>query len=282
MKYYLKNGYAAYDNIEAKYRFISNTNYSNNLSTYHKTNNFEESTAYYFKTFAKFREESFIRAIDKLKEIKKGKELKVLDVGSLYGLFLAAAKKEGWQVFGLEPSTKEAVYAREKYNLTIFETTIEGFESDMKYDTITFWDVFEHLPHPQEVLKKVESLMCPKGILIIRIPNANGLLHKLSFLLYRVSFGKISFPVEKLFENHSFVYTERGIKREILKHHFKVITKYKEPMIDLNIDVIINKSYMKKIPATIKYLLAFALKSILWLSKKMHKGDSLVIFCELS
>ena len=281
MKYKLINGSAYYNKEGNKYVFVKDKDYRNDLNKYHKIKNFEESTDYYFRTFAKLREKSYNQAIKKLKAFHNTKTLRVLDVGCLYGIFLNQIKLEGWYGYGIEPSIEEAQYAQKNFKLNVATKTFEEFNSEEKWDVITFWDVIEHLPNLKEVLKKVKSLLTDRGILIIRIPNGNGLLHKISFLIYHLSLGKVSLPVRKLFENHLFIYSESAIRNELVKESFRILTFYKEEMIDVDIKIILNKSYLEKLPQIFKISLAYSLKTILWLSKVFNMGDSMIIFAEL-
>jgi 2-polyprenyl-3-methyl-5-hydroxy-6-metoxy-1,4-benzoquinol methylase len=99
----------------------------------------------------------------------------VLDVGSATGIFLKGMKDYGWEVNGVEPSEFAAKYAVEQMGLN----TVHGYlEEDTfkpeSFDLVTFWDVFEHLPNPVEVLKIAHKTLKPNGVLVLSLPNSQS------------------------------------------------------------------------------------------------------------
>lgn len=104
-----------------------------------------------------------------------------LDIGCGTGRILQEAQIwNNWSLFGLEPVTTAADYAREKLNIPIYNMLLEDYhEVEKFYDIITMWDVLEHLPTPINDLKKVHTLLKDGGVLVISIPNAQSLGRKL-------------------------------------------------------------------------------------------------------
>ena len=99
----------------------------------------------------KKREYAFLRqnAFDALKRIElhignNWTENKILDFGSGWGFFLAAAKEQGWDTFGIEPLVSESVYARATFGLNIITDTLRKntFPPNF-FDAITSFQVFE-------------------------------------------------------------------------------------------------------------------------------------------
>lgn len=96
----------------------------------------------------------------------------LLDVGCSTGLFLSHMAQTGWSVRGVEPVESAATYARNKFNLDVFN----GMFLDAPYppesmDVITFWDVLEHTFSPSAELRQAAALLRPGGLLAISIPN---------------------------------------------------------------------------------------------------------------
>lgn len=50
-------------------------------------------------------------------------------------------------------------------------SSMEDFDTDIKFDVIVFSHVLEHLKSPYNCLKKAKSLLNPKGRIIIIVPN---------------------------------------------------------------------------------------------------------------
>lgn len=105
---------------------------------------------------------------------------RVLDVGCAIGLFLAAAQRDGWQSFGIEPSSHLGSYGREKFGLSIAEGVLNQLDFPQNYfDVVTLWDVTEHLLDPVAVYQLVNRVLRPGGLLLLRMPNWESLTRKL-------------------------------------------------------------------------------------------------------
>lgn len=74
---------------------------------------------------------------------------KLLDVGSYYGVFLDVARKNGFQVQGIEPSRAASGFAKEHYKLDVHTGTLESSSNLANdFDVVTSWDVMEHFYSP--------------------------------------------------------------------------------------------------------------------------------------
>jgi 2-polyprenyl-3-methyl-5-hydroxy-6-metoxy-1,4-benzoquinol methylase len=96
---------------------------------------------------------------------------KLLDVGTGDGHFLRVCRAAGYEAAGTEVSDAGAAYARKNGfdvhlgQLTDIDLPPKGF------DIITIWHVLEHVPEPSAVLRKAISLLRPRGILVLAVPN---------------------------------------------------------------------------------------------------------------
>ena len=98
-------------------------------------------------------------------ESKKGK---LLDIGSGTGDFLVAAKKDNWQVLGLEPNEKAKTIATSKG--VSFAESLSELENN-SIDVITMWHVLEHVPNLEEYIDELKRLIKKDGTIIIAVPN---------------------------------------------------------------------------------------------------------------
>ena len=157
--------------LNTTYDLLYTDNLPSDLSKYY------ESDAYISHTDSKKT------IIDKLYQIVKNYTLKkklrlinsfnteqknLLDIGAGTGDFLNTAKKNNWQVRGVEPSKTARDLAAEKG--IQLEDNIYNF-SDEKFDVITLWHVLEHITDLDEYITQIKKLLSPKGILIIAVPN---------------------------------------------------------------------------------------------------------------
>ena len=109
-------------------------------------------------------------------EAAGGKPGQLLDVGCATGIFLDGMRQLGWDVKGIEPSAHAAAYARDRFQLSVFEGGIEEAPyDDATFDVITLWDVLEHLHDPLAALDQLRRWLRPGGLLVISIPNPDSL-----------------------------------------------------------------------------------------------------------
>ena len=121
----------------------------------------------------------FIRSIALNKKLKLinsfGASHKVLlDVGCGTGDFLLTAKKNNWQVSGIEPNEKARTISASKIGPTVFDVEhLLKLESNA-FDVITLWHVLEHLPNLEMHVAVFERLLKDNGRLVIAVPNFNS------------------------------------------------------------------------------------------------------------
>ncbi len=100
---------------------------------------------------------------------------RVLDVGCGHGWFLNAAKREGWDVTGVDLPSAATDFAVNQLGLRVIAGTIDDVAPDQRFDLITFWHTLEHLIDPLKAIRAASSLLRPQGRLIIAVPNKEAL-----------------------------------------------------------------------------------------------------------
>jgi SAM-dependent methyltransferase len=90
-------------------------------------------------------------------------------------------------------------------------------DEDVKYDVIFMSQVLEHITRPREVLRKINALLKPDGILHLDVPNHSGLAGLPSRVLGGAGnrFGAIEWP------HHAIAYNRRSLV-DLLEHRFAV------------------------------------------------------------
>ena len=101
---------------------------------------------------------------------------RMLDVGCGKGDYLAAQRRLGWQVHGIEINPHAVQYARDVLKLDVFEGDIaqSNFPPD-HFDVITMWWYLEHVHDPLHVLRQARQIIRRDGTLIVGVPNWNSL-----------------------------------------------------------------------------------------------------------
>lgn len=100
---------------------------------------------------------------------------KVLDVGCGEGNFLAKVQRKGAIAFGIELNKKAAKIAMGK-GLHIYEELLDNHALDSFYDTVTSFQVLEHVADPLAFVRGCIRLLRPGGTLVIGVPNNDSFL----------------------------------------------------------------------------------------------------------
>ena len=105
---------------------------------------------------------------------------RILDIGCGKGAFLDIAKKDGWDVTGIEPTLRSAEYAKKTYDINVITTgLLESHLDDASFNAITMWHVLEHLPNPNLNFKTIYNILSNNGLLIVAVPNIGSFQSKL-------------------------------------------------------------------------------------------------------
>lgn len=101
------------------------------------------------------------------------KSRKLLDFGCGTGHFLNKASKNGWDIYGIEPSPN----ARDEINKNLQEkitADIKGLKDELKFDVITLWHVLEHVHTLRDTINSLKHRLTKTGKIIIAVPNPNS------------------------------------------------------------------------------------------------------------
>jgi SAM-dependent methyltransferase len=103
---------------------------------------------------------------------------RLLDIGCGNGRLLLMAKRQGWQVKGLELSADMAAWAAERVGCEVLTDDflqLEPAPEDREaFDVVSLRHVLEHLPEPLLAMEKISALLRPGGLLLVEMPNIEG------------------------------------------------------------------------------------------------------------
>lgn len=147
---------------------------------------------------------------------------KLLDVGSSYGFFLDEARRQGWQVVGMELALDQAAWAREHLGLPVVEDLESRELEPHSFDVLTLWDVIEHVEDPHSFLKRCHTLIRPGGVVLLKTPNAEGLLQRGPWWLrpYLALYWQLVYPANPM--QHLYHFTPQVIERVLQESGFSV------------------------------------------------------------
>ncbi|MEM7541799.1 MAG: class I SAM-dependent methyltransferase [Pseudomonadota bacterium] len=160
---------------------------------------------------------------------------RLLDVGCAAGWFLIGARQAGMHASGIEPDPEIA-----KRALANDFEIIDGLYphcviAGQSYDVVTFHDVFEHFPDPNEALSATQRILEPGGILLVNLPSADGIFYRFAKLAAR--FGREA-PLARLWQKgyespHLFYFNTDNLQRLVSQHGFQLMRSGTLPSVSL-------------------------------------------------
>ncbi len=116
--------------------------------------------------------------------------MKSLDIGAGIGKAMIVLGREGFDAYGVEPSTPFYEKALNHMKISPDKLKHEQIEDvtypDNTFDFITFGAVLEHLYDPSASILKAMKWLKPNGIVHIEVPSSDWISSKIYNLFYRL------------------------------------------------------------------------------------------------
>lgn len=156
---------------------------------------------------ATLREQTALRVLDEIAELRALRTVHLLDVGCGPAWFLKAAQTRCASVTGLEPDESSAAQARAR-GLAVSHGRFPEQAPAGPFDVISFNDVFEHLPEPAPAAASLVALLSEQGLAVITAPSRQGFFYGVAELLARCG---LMAPLERMWQRgfvspHLFYY----------------------------------------------------------------------------
>jgi SAM-dependent methyltransferase len=140
---------------------------------------------------------------------------KLLDVGSAMGGFMQVASDAGYQVAGVEVSAFGAEYTRTELGLPVYNQPLPEIALPSEsYDTVTMWDVIEHLRDPHQYLAEVSRITRPNGLMFVATGDVSARYARLMGRRWHL----LTPP------QHLFYFTPASLTRAIEANGFEVLS----------------------------------------------------------
>jgi len=137
---------------------------------------------------------------------------RILDYGCGTGAFLAACKKSGWKIAGVELDPKTRDLACNLTDSPIHEN-LDTIEEKDNFEIITLWHVLEHVTDINSVISQLRQKLTKTGKLIIAVPNVDSLDNE----IYKEHWAAYDVP------RHLYHFDQSTMKAMMKKHQFKLI-----------------------------------------------------------
>jgi len=160
-----------------------------------------------------FQHKRFRRYIKLLFREEIPADLRILDMGCGFGVFLGLCDKLHFKTYGVDIS-KYSMEKAKKFtagNLLISDSHRLPFKS-LSFNVVTMFDMIEHLKSPYEALKEANRILKLDGLLVITTPN----LESLSKLIQ----GRRWLAYQDA--THLFLFTKYTLKKLVEKTGFKI------------------------------------------------------------
>lgn len=210
----IPNGEALKELYSSDYYLERETYYFNNIVTNPEDGKYNENI------------EAFSLGLKTLNSLKQNKG-RLLDVGCGLGTFLHIAKSEGWDTCGVDVSPYAVKYAKEKFDLEVFnngrleETTF----TPNSFDVVTLWDSLEHFPDPLGQLKEIHRVLKKDGLIMMDVPNETSLMRVMARFFYIITRGSFTYPARKLYHNyHLYYFSPQAIETLLKMGGFEILS----------------------------------------------------------
>ena len=223
------------------------------LSHLYKKNYYSKIKPNYIKKYQKelsYWNLIFDEKLDFLEKKIRKKNKSIFDLGSGAGYFLKRAKERKWIVNGVEPNLLAAKYSK-KLGIPVINDFFENIDINKmeKFDAINLFDVLEHVHDPTKLLQHCYTLLKPKGIIVIEVPNDYSPLQK----IVQQSLKKDEYWLTLLTKSRNYDWASKmdhinyfnfkSLEKLLKKLHFHII--YKQSTFPLELFLLMGDDYLK-------------------------------------
>jgi len=190
----------------------------------------------YLNSFSK-KKNYYNYIIEKILEIKKTKDLKILEIGSSEGTFLKLLKNRGMNyLIGVEPQKHLVELAKKLNNLYDIELISDYYSANLfkqrNFDVIFHYHVIEHVEYPRDFFYDNYKHLKDGGIMIFQLPTAFTHSFILDYLLKNSKKSRMILPEHFNYFNIkslNYILKEIGFKILLMEtsNHFYKRQKYK-------------------------------------------------------
>ena len=108
----------------------------------------------------------------------------LIDIGSGFGFFSLYGARLGFDIISVNPGIYEnsiykEMFVRNKLKPNLYEGEFDDFTFEKDFFAVAIASqIIEHIKKPREMVKKIEEILMPGGVLAVAVPNFNSLFVK--------------------------------------------------------------------------------------------------------
>lgn len=147
----------------------------------------------------------------------------LVDIGSGRGELLRTAREAGWQVVGIEPSSRFAAHASHYSGVQVLTEPVERCDLPAgNFDVAVLSGVLEHLYNPNETMRAIAGILRPGGALYLDVPNERGLYFRVGNLYHRLRIRNWNINLSPTWPPfHVFGFSPKSLRMMLAKHGFE-------------------------------------------------------------
>lgn len=163
--------------------------------------------------------------IDFVKKHQKRKRINFLDIGSNIGILVKLAEENGWQGTGIDLDKKAVDAGRRHLGINLHHTSLENAHfGSQEFDVVVLSHTLEHIQQPKRLIKDMRRILKREGVLVIQLPNIEGLPVNLQKIRREVWYGY--WPTQ-----HIWHFTKKTIRRLLEDEGFRILELHaRKPM----------------------------------------------------
>jgi SAM-dependent methyltransferase len=145
----------------------------------------------------------------------------LLEIGAGAGYFLDEARRQGFDVRGIEPNRIQADFINDRMKISCEENPLHMSSfNGRKFDVIYNCNVLSHFYDPMAEFKTINNVLRDSGILVFETGNLGDVEKR-----YYKSFKKFDYP------DHLFFFGEKSLRLLIESAGFELIKTFKYSML---------------------------------------------------
>jgi 2-polyprenyl-3-methyl-5-hydroxy-6-metoxy-1,4-benzoquinol methylase len=166
---------------------------------------------------------SHLDVLQRLKGMVRSDRPSLFDVGAGAGTFLAAARDAGFTPAGNELAPGAVALAKERYDIDMHLGDLSNLGELGTHDVVTMWCVLAHVVDHDELLRQVQGLLKPGGVLFLQTPRWS-LMDKAGLGSADLTRGRATQLVDRRISSHHMIlHTAKSIRLNLERLGYDVV-----------------------------------------------------------